>query len=1002
MLLVLGDTMAALGLFDGTRSSPHRHRLRGPPWRVGRAPAAAATVGAQIREQRTLPYHIPQRRDGSAELPSKLQNAATTRWEAALGTLTDSDVKGLLRERPDVMLSGASSIAGLTQMVIDPESAGIFYDRVDMATRQLLEVLCVLGPTVSSERLASTLRSPAEVVSPHLDRLRRAGMVLLDGDDVEVNPGLCEAVVCPCDLGPPAADLLERLTNTELVSIASLLGLSTTGAKPALVNRLAAGLSKLEIITAALNGAPKGTEKLLQTASMHWPVLELPSAVFSFRHRGEDPAGWCLQRGLVVSVDYTTAVMPREVGLALRGGRPLPSFDATPPEMATRAVDQESVDRQCAEAALALVADATALCEAWSTTPAKLLRSGGLGVREVRRLAKLLQRPEDQVAWMVELVAAAGLVDWDRAEEIAAPTAGYDEWGQLDAPRRWAALAQTWLYAPFDLSAAGTPGEDAKVIPPLLERSFDPDFTLQRLLVCQTLAEPVPGRSYDPAGVAPLVNWRMPSAWEDDRHPPSDIVGRLLVESAFVGVSAGGALSKFGRDLTAGQVDVATEALGSLAPPQVDRIILQADFTATAPGEATSQLRGELDLIADVESAGHATVWRITEVSLRRGFDAGRSATAILEFLATHATTEVPQPLAYLVEDLGRRYGQVRVGAATSYVRCDDPALLAEIGRSKKVAALRLRGLAPTVAVCSKPAAQVVSALREAGFMPCAESADGTVSVTRPPAHRIDRHASFGGPAGTALTDRQRALTMLGFEVDEFGFDDDEFDDDDDEFDDDDTGSLLEVLLGKGSHAASTRGGDDTQPDPAAIAGLLERAASASGELRFAEADLDEAVERLRRPASPTPGDSKVPPGPGPAGPDTAARRGNPGDSVGSAGPAPAGRRGATSGGSSRLFDIIMNPRGPSEQVEARPNHIARDPAGVESLLRNAYSCDWMVRISYINAEGRESEFNAEILDIKRGKVRLRYIDRHGGGELVIYRIQWARILTADEEELWL
>ena len=890
------------------------------------------------------------------------------------------------------MLSGVASIRELVHLVIDPYSVGIFHDRVDTATRQLLEVLCVLGPTVSFARLASTLGCPPETLTQHLDRLRHAGMVLLHGDDVEVNPGMDEAVTCPCNLGPPAAQILERQTNRELASIAGFLKLSTTGAKPALVNRLVAALANREIIAAALREAPKDTDQLVKTASTQWPVFSLPFGAFNTRHRGDGPAGWCLRRGLLLETDYTTAVMPREVGLALRGGRPLPFFEATPPGMASRAVDQETVDHECAEAALSLVADTTALCEAWSAIPARLLRSGGLGVREIRKLAKLLQRPDDQVAWMVELAAASGLLDWDRVDEVAAPTAGYDAWSQLDAPRRWAVLAETWLYAPLDLSSAGTLDEDAKAIPPLLERSIDPNLAIRRALVCDTLAEPGPGQACDPAGLARLVDWLRPSAWEDDLDPPGLVVGRLLVESALVGISAGGALSGFGRHLNAGNVEAACEALASLAPPLVDRVILQADFTATAPGEPTPKLRGELDLIADVESAGHATVWRMTEASLRRGFDAGRTSAAILEFLATHAASGVPQPLAYLVEDLGRRYGQLRVGAAESYVRCEDPALLAEIQRSKKLAGLHLRLLAPTVAVCSRPSAEVVSTLRGAGFLPCAESASGAVSVTRPPARRIDRIDRIdriGGSTDMPLSNHQRALAMLGFDLGDFTSDDRGFADDE-------IGTLLKAILGESSPATMGRGDNKPGRDFAAIAGLLEHADSTGGELVFSEADLDTAVERLRRPAA-DPTTRKAP-----AGHDAPAPAGKPRDATGSAGRAPTDRGGATQGSGGTLFDIIVNAPGHTEQVDVRPNHIARDPTAVDSLLRDAYSCDWMVRIGYISAEGHGSEFSAEILGIKKGKVRLRYLDRHGGGELVIFRIQWARILTADEEELWL
>ena len=104
-----------------------------------------------------------------------------------------------------------------------------------------------------------------------------------------------------------------------------------------------------------------------------------------------------------------------------------------------------------------------------------------------------------------------------------------------------------------------------------------------------------------------------------------------------------------------------------------------------------------LGVLADVESKGGATVYRFTPGSVRRALDAGRPPSDLHAFLATHSRTPVPQPLSYLVDDVARRHGHLRVGAASAYVRCDDDALLAEILADKRSAALRLRRLAPTV-----------------------------------------------------------------------------------------------------------------------------------------------------------------------------------------------------------------------------------------------------------------------------------------------------------------
>jgi hypothetical protein len=53
--------------------------------------------------------------------------------------------------------------------------------------------------------------------------------------------------------------------------------------------------------------------------------------------------------------------------------------------------------------------------------------------------------------------------------------------------------------------------------------------------------------------------------------------------------------------------------------------------------------------------------------------------------------------LTYLVEDVARRHGRVRVGSAASFVRCDDESTLEVLLSDKRAATLRLRRLAPSV-----------------------------------------------------------------------------------------------------------------------------------------------------------------------------------------------------------------------------------------------------------------------------------------------------------------
>ncbi|MFE9937176.1 helicase-associated domain-containing protein [Streptomyces hirsutus] len=198
--------------------------------------------------------------------------------------------------------------------------------------------------------------------------------------------------------------------------------------------------------------------------------------------------------------------------------------------------------------------------------------------------------------------------------------------------------------------------------------------------------------------------------------------------------------------LTPAEQAAASAAAARLLAPQLpeplDHVLLQADLTAVAPGPLQRPLADMLGVLADVESKGGATVYRFTPGSVRRALDAGRAATDLHAFLAAHSRTPVPQPLTYLIDDVARRHGHLRVGAASAYVRCDDDAMLNEILADKRAAGLGLRRLAPTVLAAQADPAGLLEGLRRMGFAPAAESAEGDVLITRTDARRTPPRAA--------------------------------------------------------------------------------------------------------------------------------------------------------------------------------------------------------------------------------------------------------------------
>jgi hypothetical protein len=244
--------------------------------------------------------------------------------------------------------------------------------------------------------------------------------------------------------------------------------------------------------------------------------------------------------------------------------------------------------------------------------------------------------------------------------------------------------------------------------------------------------------------LASVLAWRQPMVWPDPAGGgPDDLeatVRAVLETAAFLGI----AVVEGGR-VQAGLA--AEEWLGGIGPEELadlaaealpdgpDRFLLAGDLTVVAPGGLAPGVEARLAGLADREAAGSGT-WRIHDASLRRAFDEGGTAEEVLEFLRRHSSTPLPQALAYLVADVARRHGRLRVGGTTTYLR-GDPAAVAGAVRSAAGRRLGLRELAPGVAVTGRSQRELLAALRKAGEAPVAEEADGS---PRPEGSRPVRH----------------------------------------------------------------------------------------------------------------------------------------------------------------------------------------------------------------------------------------------------------------------
>ncbi|MDQ0749355.1 hypothetical protein QF034_003586 [Streptomyces africanus] len=724
--------------------------------------------------------------------PRSLAEALRGRDDVSLGAL--------LRSRPDLITPVPTDLTQLATRAGTRASVVRALERLDRFALQTAEALAVAADPATYDELLGLMAGddadPAVAAAlPHALGVLREQALVWGGDDRLRLVRTARELLAPSPqhpsptgLGPTVQEATAGMSPGRIQEIVTAAGLPSTHDSVSAVTSLTELFSDRRRMAALLAGAPADSLDVLERLVWGPPYGQVTA----------DPAPrlrWLLDRGLLLPTAPGTVVLPREVALHLRRGLAHRTPEPVPPTVEAAAVHRpQVVDSTAAGQAYTSLATVEELLKDWDEGGPAVLRAGGLSVRDLKRTAVALDVPEPVAAFWVELAYAAGLIAPDgEADERYAATPAYDEWRELPAAERWSRLVTAWLPATRTAGLVG--GRDAKdrtlsALGPGLDRSAAPEVRHRVLALLAGLPE---GTAPAAESVLARLRWERPLR---GAQPEDDLRGRLaqwaLSEAELLGVTGRGALSAHGRallgapaapakspeaepsgpgdklpvhhrpthvtTLSATEQAVASAAaarlLTPLLPEPLDHVLLQADLTAVAPGPLRRPLADMLGALADVESKGGATVYRFTPGSVRRALDAGQSASDLHAFLAAHSRTPVPQPLTYLIDDVARRHGHLRVGAASAYVRCDDDAVLGEILADKRAASLGLRRLAPTVLAAQSDPAGLLEGLRAMGFAPAAESAEGDVLITRAHAHRTPpRTAPEPVPDGPPVPD---------------------------------------------------------------------------------------------------------------------------------------------------------------------------------------------------------------------------------------------------------
>ena len=717
-------------------------------------------------------------------------SASTQDLAVHLTALPDREVAALLVARPDLAAPPSSSFLALATRAGAPGSIEHALAGLDAPTLAVAEAVVALSRLDESEEARGT--GPTEVT----EGTEAAGDGLADAAGGE--PAGSEPASDPADhpANPDSADSMDlaalvaahlplsaeqvtealgHLRRLALVvegrPVAALeaafgphpFGLGPWAAEPLSAEHLPPTLEEL-----SEDAAGDGSEPVIPAASVEMlQALTWGPPAGTLRSGGTAPgAAPLVERGwLERSSDArgrTRFILPRQVALALRGGR-LTRGPLTAPEAGDlEAVGADVVASESsfhAEEAVRLVAD---LLEEWGREGGTIRRTGGVSARALARTADALGLEVEAAARIIEITAGAGLLGLDDDGATWVPSSLAAGWLADSLPQRWAPLALAWSGSARTPWLTGTRDDDGT-----LRAVLDPDLEAGwaarlRAQVLALLGDLPPGTSATPAFVRAALTWEGPR-----RTIPGGAISAVLAEAKTLGITGGGALTEAGRILaqraaasldeqdpglsgSLGGTNRAEEAGGdALAEPlsddealaaleaalavdlpaAVETILVQSDLTAIVPGRPAPELAALLERTSVVESRGGALTVRFTPESVRGALDVGYRAEEITQAIGRYSPTPLPDSLSVLIQDAARHHGAVRVRAVSALLRVGDEATAAGLLAEPRLRDLGLDEVAPGILVATASAGQVLRELRATGLAPVTEDADGHLVV---------------------------------------------------------------------------------------------------------------------------------------------------------------------------------------------------------------------------------------------------------------------------------
>lgn len=595
----------------------------------------------------------------------------------------DDQLEHLFAQRPGLLRPVPKSFSDLALRANSAPSTIAALDTLTAPQLDVIEACCALAPAgrFALADLVSGLDSDASVIGPIVTDLYDRALLWGGSADLRV-PSAVREVMGP---EPCGMDLVVRCNQTGV-----RIALGDPGA-----------------FADRLQLAPEDSRALLLSAT--WGPAMIPFGP------GHD---WLAEQDFLATDEAGRLIIPREIALLIRRGLLLAEPCLTAPEPpATDPRQIEVADQHAGHAADQFVRDMDRVMAYLARGSLGRQSNGAFPARDWDRMALAVGLPPAQLGLILALAWTAQWTEWDDENRLR-PTTEYEAGMDRPVAERWAELARTWLRM-----ARATPREPARV----LATPDDPVVPDSRALV---LAAVNHGARADVAG---WLRWYRPRL-----NLPDTMISATLSEADTIGFAFGGVPAAPAR-LHRAERDDATALARAVAPhlpPLTDRIVLQADLTATALGPLEPAVERRMTSVAEWESGGAATVFRFTTESIRAALARGASGPELLEWLSGASATPVPQALSVLIGDQAGALPTMSVHSSGSVITCE-PADVADLLTDSALATLGLRQVAPGVLLSAAGADEVAQALLESGraaTQPDTEAAP--VAPNRPPSLR--------------------------------------------------------------------------------------------------------------------------------------------------------------------------------------------------------------------------------------------------------------------------